>query len=132
MLHRSSIALMAMAISTCTSANSADAILEISNTVESCVRFSADQSRSDGPILLLETRVEHLQSTAACGCKSGLLSYRVLEKIGDTGLTGEIVAGRITGMKPFLTDRAVFVVDTDQSVGRRGARSLEIGCTPPD
>lgn len=106
--------------------------LEVSNAVDSCLRFTSPQFRSDGRVLLLELYVEHRQSTASCGCKSALLTYRVTERIAASDASGEIFSGRLSSLEASLGSRALLVIDTDQSILRRGDRTLSIGCAAPE
>jgi len=130
-LHRLSLLVLSSALA-CTMANSGEPELEIANSVDACINFSSPRARSDGNLRLLELNVVHMQSTASCGCKSALLSYRVTEVVGAAGLNSEMASGRISGLESSLGSTALLVIDTDQSIQRRGPRTLKVGCAAPE
>jgi hypothetical protein len=77
-------------------------------------------------VVLLGTRLRMLQSLAACGCKTALLSYRV--RLDDPWRSG--VVGRFdTNNRPLLVDERVYLLLATDAPLLQQARTANISVT---
>lgn len=111
----------------------APASVQIHNSVERCLKLSAKEIVVHGEIVKLIAEAESLQSTAECGCRSALLSYRSYEQqtpdYADTWVTALVSAGTL---QPGARKRLEFVLTSDKSINFRQAVSIEFGCAPDE
>lgn len=104
----------------------------LDNAVSACLSVSITRTLTQQNLVLGEANVALSRSTADCGCKSALLSYRSLERRGARSerllAKGTFVSFSF-GAQP---TSFLFVLQPDARYKPKGSLVLAIGCDLPE
>jgi hypothetical protein len=108
--------------------------VEIQNHLSDCVEIAPSGIVLDGSIVLLKADGHFKQPTGSCGCRSGILSYKVDESrspADETGSHQEWTSGAVAAMPPVGTAKQfTFVIGSDSELRYRGKLVLTVDCRP--
>lgn len=106
--------------------------IQIRNSVSACLDLKPFKIVEQEAVVKLLARGKLLRSTGECGCKSALLTYRVLELRPDGQETERVKAYVSVKMPAGEMERQfTFVISGDARLGHSRA-ALSLGCTLPE